>query len=245
MIIKSMILVMIFSVLPNIADAKQNVNVVDQINEVETNLSDKSTEGLKEFVSENGNNEIVALNELNTEDYYIKTETTLNPENENITVNGIIDHDNDRQTVNFNVDLIAFDEKNDIFIANFTDVKTGEVYKYDSTELQASVLPLVPVVVAFIARQGVQAAIKHFGKNTLKEIAKKIPKSESPVWKSFKNHKGKTKTKGSGKNKKYYEWDNTHNDIEVYDHKGKHLGSMDPLTGEMYKGPVKGRTIDI
>jgi Cytotoxic len=40
-----------------------------------------------------------------------------------------------------------------------------------------------------------------------------------------------------------YEWDHTHNDIEVYDSKGRHLGSKDPLTSEMYKGPVKGRKI--
>lgn len=41
------------------------------------------------------------------------------------------------------------------------------------------------------------------------------------------------------------EWDHTHNDIEVYDNKGRHLGSMDPTTGKMYKPPVPGRTINI
>lgn len=35
------------------------------------------------------------------------------------------------------------------------------------------------------------------------------------------NVKGKDrKTSGTGSNKKYYEWDHTHNDIEVYDKKG-------------------------
>ena len=29
------------------------------------------------------------------------------------------------------------------------------------------------------------------------------------------------------------EWDHTHNDIEVYDNKGRHLGSMDPTTDQM------------
>lgn len=71
-------------------------------------------------------------------------------------------------------------------------------------------------------------------------------KSESPIWKSFDNVKGSDrKTSGTGKNKRYYEWDNTHNDIEVYDKNGKHLGSMDPTTGEMYKPAVPGRTITI
>ena len=41
----------------------------------------------------------------------------------------------------------------------------------------------------------------------------------------------------------YYDWDWTHNDIEVYDRNGKHLGSMDPVTGIIYKDAVKGRTL--
>src|SRR5688572_21503709 len=47
----------------------------------------------------------------------------------------------------------------------------------------------------------------------------------SQVWKSLSGFRGKTKTSGTGKDKKYFEWDFTHNDIEVYDNKGKHLGS--------------------
>jgi hypothetical protein len=34
-------------------------------------------------------------------------------------------------------------------------------------------------------------------------------------------------------------------DLEVYDQNGRHLGSADPQTGEMTKGPVPGRTIDV
>jgi len=70
-------------------------------------------------------------------------------------------------------------------------------------------------------------------------------KSESQVWKDLQNYKNGTKTSGSGSNKRYYQWDHTHNDIEVYDRRGKHLGSMSPTTGEIYKLPVKGREIKI
>ncbi len=71
-------------------------------------------------------------------------------------------------------------------------------------------------------------------------------KQESEIWKSFDNVKEtKYKTSGHGKNKRYYDWDPLHNDIEVYDSNGKHLGSMDPVTGEMYKPPVDGREIEI
>ena len=72
-----------------------------------------------------------------------------------------------------------------------------------------------------------------------------INKQESDVYNSFDKVRGRDrKTSGTGKKQRYYEWDYIHNDIEVYNSKGKHLGSMDPVTGEMYKGPVKGRRIE-
>lgn len=74
-----------------------------------------------------------------------------------------------------------------------------------------------------------------------------VNKHNSPIWKKLKNVKGRSnrKTSGSGSKKKYYEWDNAHDDIEVYDKNGKHLGSMDPMSGEMYKPRVKGRKIKV
>ncbi|OHX44641.1 hypothetical protein BBV17_25490 [Cytobacillus oceanisediminis] len=74
-----------------------------------------------------------------------------------------------------------------------------------------------------------------------------VDKQNSPVWKGLSNVKGKAnrKSSGAGSKKKYYEWDHTHDDIEVYDNKGKHLGSMDPVSGKMYKPKVKGRKIKL
>jgi len=77
-----------------------------------------------------------------------------------------------------------------------------------------------------------------------KKRKKNPEKAESKVWKELKNYKNDVKTNGKiGKEKRYYKWDYTHKDIEVYDHNGRHLGSLDPTTGEMYKGPLKGRDI--
>ncbi|GFM38040.1 colicin E3/pyocin S6 family cytotoxin [Desulfovibrio psychrotolerans] len=39
------------------------------------------------------------------------------------------------------------------------------------------------------------------------------------------------------------QWDYTHGDIEVYNSRGAHLGSMDPVSGKMYKRDVVGREI--
>ena len=72
-----------------------------------------------------------------------------------------------------------------------------------------------------------------------------VRKNESPEWNKLDRVKNsKLRTSGRGSQQRYYDWDYTHNDIEVYDHLGRHLGSMDPVTGEIYKGPV-GRTISV
>jgi len=73
-----------------------------------------------------------------------------------------------------------------------------------------------------------------------------VNKADSLKWVKMKPWRGKTKTNGkSGKQKKYYEWDHTHNDIEVYNARGEHLGSMDPTTGKMTKPAVSGRRIKV
>ena len=67
------------------------------------------------------------------------------------------------------------------------------------------------------------------------------------MWKELQHYKKDVKTNGlSGKDRRYYQWDHTHNDIEVYSGTGKrqHLGSMDPKTGRIYKEAVKGRFLD-
>jgi hypothetical protein len=66
-------------------------------------------------------------------------------------------------------------------------------------------------------------------------------KAESPIWREAKPFKDGLRRQG----KEIWDWDKLHNDIEVYDTRGRHLGSRNPTTGEMYKGPVKGRTIDL
>ena len=72
-----------------------------------------------------------------------------------------------------------------------------------------------------------------------------VEKAESKVWKNLKTYKGKTKMSGKGNKIKYYQWDNLHNEIEVYDRNGRHLGTMCSKKGKMIKPAVKGRKIDI
>ena len=71
-------------------------------------------------------------------------------------------------------------------------------------------------------------------------------KGESSVWKGFQPYKGTVKTNGlRGKNKEFYQWDFTHNDIEVFNKDRQHLGSMDPQTGKIYKPAVPARKLNL
>ena len=45
--------------------------------------------------------------------------------------------------------------------------------------------------------------------------------------------------------KRFFTWDGLHGEIEVFDANGYHLGAINPLTGELVKEPVKGRTLNV
>ncbi len=56
-----------------------------------------------------------------------------------------------------------------------------------------------------------------------------------PLGDDLKPDRGGRKNNGKkGKKKEIYEWDHTHDDIEVYNGKGKHKGSMTERDGICY-----------
>lgn len=42
-----------------------------------------------------------------------------------------------------------------------------------------------------------------------------------------------------------YTWDSLHGEIEVFNKRGRHLGAIDSVHGNLIKDPVKGRKIDV
>lgn len=69
---------------------------------------------------------------------------------------------------------------------------------------------------------------------------------ESP----FLDRKQRVKRRGQQRwrdadGERLYEWDDLHQEVEVYDKRGNHLGAVDAVTGEHIKDPVAGRTIDV
>jgi hypothetical protein len=45
--------------------------------------------------------------------------------------------------------------------------------------------------------------------------------------------------------KRLYTWDALRGEVEVFNARGKHLGALDPTTGEYIKPAKVGRTIDV
>lgn len=68
---------------------------------------------------------------------------------------------------------------------------------------------------------------------TKTEFFKSISK-EYEYWRD-NIYKRKHKAKGLDKKTEYLKWDHLHNDVEAYDKWGKHLGSYDPKTLQLYK----------
>lgn len=62
---------------------------------------------------------------------------------------------------------------------------------------------------------------------------------------SLERLKVKSQRKRWKANDQVYEEDPQHGELEKYNRRGKHLGSIDPESGEIIKGPVKGRSIEI
>ena len=81
----------------------------------------------------------------------------------------------------------------------------------------------------------------------------KTPPKDLPWVPDAKPAKPKTPKQGEnlGKRKRWkdsegniYEWDYQHGDVEKYNKRGKHLGSIDPETGKQTKSPVNGREVE-
>ena len=75
--------------------------------------------------------------------------------------------------------------------------------------------------------------------------AAKLSKATSPFWKTLQTIAGRqTRTNGlSGNKRRFYEWDYTHSDIEMYSANRNHLGSVSALDGSLIKPAKPGRRL--
>ena len=64
------------------------------------------------------------------------------------------------------------------------------------------------------------------------DTQEKLSRNGSPRWTNKKRDQ-------------YYEYDQLHGEVEVYNKRGEHLGVLDAATGVFIKDAVAGRTISV
>lgn len=197
----SIVAVLLFAyIAPGVAKAKE----LESHNETlfnENNLTEVITENSIEEVTEINSDEANQVFEEAVEDVsdvvetvavVDDTETVVETkiESEDISADGSLLIDNETNEITF--DFATEDENGEVieqtyrvilnsiseedFNATLINVETGEVLEVDSTQLQASVIPVVAVLVGFLVRWGISWVIKQFGKAALKSAVKDIGK---------------------------------------------------------------------
>jgi hypothetical protein len=80
-----------------------------------------------------------------------------------------------------------------------------------------------------MGRRSGKTAVKRAEGKFVDGLTKIKPKSQRRRWAGVKGQ--------------IYEEDTQHGELEKYNLRGKHKGTVDPFTGEIVKAPVKGRNM--
>ncbi|MEC1259984.1 SAR2788 family putative toxin [Bacillus swezeyi] len=115
---------------------------------------------------------------IETDDLSVDGELELNLETSEMIVSAEAEDDNGTLFQgDFEVELQDVNDDGD-FIATLTDTETGEEFKVNTAEVQASWYPLVVIAIT-VARIGIKQAIKKFGKSSVSKATKKYGKKTS------------------------------------------------------------------
>src|SRR5207244_9039467 len=79
------------------------------------------------------------------------------------------------------------------------------------------------------------------GKGRIQERRKRYEERSREVLGDTDPHQSKSRRKRWQGKKQIFEEDTQHGELEKYNKRGWHEGSVDPDTGEIIKGPVRGR----
>lgn len=182
-----LVFALIFPMLPSIANAQEVIGINNFIEE--TDLDTDETIDLdvieEEFSQEFGTqiSEEISIDDYTETEEKLELEMSLleleddlsvrievNEENDFVTVDGEF-MDENHELFYYNYEVYVDDVEGDAFVATFIDTLTGESYYFDSTVAEASALPIV--IIAAVARYGIQYAIKKYGKKAVQNIVAK------------------------------------------------------------------------
>ncbi|MCU4991132.1 SAR2788 family putative toxin [Bacillus cereus] len=127
---------------------------------------------------------------LDTDQVQMESTLEYNIETSEMSAKAILNDENGNE-IEKNFSILVTDVEGEDLKAIFVDQETGEQYSIDTQEITASALPLVPVLVAFIVKSGLKAAIKKYGPTAIRTLMK----NSEPLAKAVASRLGYAETK--------------------------------------------------
>lgn len=177
-IIRLIILMILLSIIPNFDNVYADSNYQSDVIEINTEeIVQEMSEDFGADIAEQldmdakiiNKETLIVESEIETEDFTVSTDVEYSLDDGFITVDGIYEDNGERFTQSF--DVIAHHVDGEEFIATFIDQETGEIYDINTIEAQASAWPAI--IIAIVARYGINYAIKKYGKKQVTNVITK------------------------------------------------------------------------
>lgn len=144
--------------LPHYASSQGNDQKLNDMGTLSEPIENLEITGEEETESVTVNVDLNTMKEEVNAEIIIDTDEFIN----NMVELDLTNENGEIKTSKYYLDIIEMDE--DVIKAKLTNFTTMEEVIIDSTQMQASV---IPVIVALIVKAGLKYAIKHYGKNLL------------------------------------------------------------------------------
>lgn len=165
---------LLFTILPKDINAiehgatRHDIDLNEAEREIEEKHNIQLSDELSVHLKEDSESSLKLETNLVEEDLQMNAQFEIDKHNHEVRISGNVTDENGQSTdYDYNVLLHAVYE--DVFIATLIDTKTGEEYLLNSTQLEASALPLIPIIIGLVARQAVKEAVKKYGKKAVKD----------------------------------------------------------------------------
>lgn len=145
-----------------------------ELNELADELDVDNTEDLDMSIDQ-ASDEITVTTELDNPDIEATVDVSMDRETNELSITSEIEIESGVIEENsYNLIVKEIDDDNINFA--MIDQETGEVFDINSSEISASVIPAIPIIVGFLARFGIKWIVKKFGKKAVKSAVKNLNK---------------------------------------------------------------------
>ncbi|MFB1100524.1 SAR2788 family putative toxin [Terribacillus sp. JSM ZJ617] len=153
----------------------------EEVNQIAEELNVDNTDDITLTVHEE-ETETTVNTEMSSSDLYAAVDVVYNEELDSIVVNTEIEIEpGNLQEKSY--DIIVDEASEEALKFTLVDKETGEIHNLDSTEVNASIIPAIPILVGFLARFGISWIVKKFGSKAVKSavsgLAKQIKKKSA------------------------------------------------------------------